>query len=101
MQHTSKASQVNAYLDQRMSASDKKNFEFLLSECSETSSILKKKQAHLDFITELIPNESLSTKSHAKLEREFSDINESLLVEKPKTLTKKVYHFFTKPIIEF
>jgi hypothetical protein len=92
---------MNAYLDERMNAKDKRDFEGLLSDCSETREIFKKKKAHLDFILDLIPNESLSSKGQSKLEREFSDVNESLLTVKPATLTKKIYHFLTKPVIEF
>jgi hypothetical protein len=99
--HTSKSSQVNAYLDQRMNAREKKLFEAVLSECPETSLILKKKQAHLEFITDLIPNEKLSTKAQQTLVREFSDINKSLLARKEETIPRKIYHLLTKPIIEF
>lgn len=101
IKYSRKTSLINAYLDERMSAKAKKDFEEVLSECSTTRDLFEKKKAHLEFIQDLIPNPKLTAKGHAKLESEFADINEGLLQKVPATLSGKIYSFITKPFIEF
>jgi len=104
MEHTKQkisTSQINAYLDERLNASDRKIFESDLSECEKSRKVFAQRKAHHEFILDLIPTPKLSRKAESLLLREIEDINLSILDTEPDTLIKKAYKFLTKPVIEF
>ncbi len=103
MQHTKliSSAMINSYLDQRMDVKERKEFESALASDEAALKVFNEKKSIHEFFLDLVPDEKLSKKARYLLEEEIKDINESLLVEKPKTLAQKTYAFLTKTVIEF
>lgn len=92
---------VNAYLDERLKPSDKKNFESLVGDMEELKEELRAKSETKAFIQELIPSPQISKSSHANLKVELSEIAETVIGADKTTITEKLTSFLDKTVLEF
>jgi len=91
--------EINLYLDDRMSSSERKNFESKISDCTTSQKNYSKKKTEKEFIQQLIPAPTFSSNRRAALTQELSDVSEAILVEPNLSITKKVVRFLNTPII--
>ena len=92
---------INAYLDDRMNASDKKQFESLVGDHEELKEQLRVKTEKKNFIKELVPYPQISKASTDLLKVELADINDSVIGDERKSLTEKVASILDKTLFEF
>ena len=91
--------QINLYLDDRMSSTEKKTFVSSLAECKISQSVLEKKKSEREFIEDLIPSPSFSLTKRAGLTQELADVGEAILVDSDSNIAKKIFNFLRTPII--
>ena len=92
---------VNAYLDNRLSMIERRDFETTVNTNSALKNELLRKRDEKEFILSLIPNKKLSAEVKSSMKIELRDINNSIIPETETSLIRKITGFFDKTIIEF
>lgn len=92
---------INAYLDDRLKPSQKKEFEDLVGNHEQLQEQLRQRVEKKNFVNELIPRPQITKEMSAYLKTELTDITESVLGMEQKSLSDKITSFLDKTIFEF
>ncbi len=92
---------INAYLDNRLTIPEKKDFEAALSSNTALQQMLLIKRDEKEFILALIPHVKLPNDIKASLQSEIRDVNKSILKEETPSLFSKVKSLLDTTIVEF
>lgn len=103
MEHTNPVSQtqINQYLDKRLTAPEVVEFEKKIKTCEVSKNIFEKTLREKEFLGDLIPEPKLTAHSQELLSKDLKDITGALLNENSVNPVKKIIKFLNKPILEF
>lgn len=94
------SAQFTAYIDNRMSSSQKEIFERLIGSDEKLMAQLQDKLDEREFIKSSLPEVELSANSLDTIKSEIRDINANVLVTKDISWFSKVWQWLNKPFLE-